>query len=162
MNKEVNVDYLYLDLKTCERCIGTDKVLEEVLTELTPALKLAGLSISYRKTEITTVHMAEQFHFLSSPTIRINGIDICKTVSESNCTSCGEISGTDVDCRVFEYEGQSYTVPPKAMLAEAIMRCIFSPSEYSCNCYTLPQNLKAFFDGKEKNKPSCHCKGNCC
>ena len=39
MNKEVIIDYLYLDLQTCDRCIGTDKVLEEVISELTPALE---------------------------------------------------------------------------------------------------------------------------
>lgn len=27
MKKEVKIDYLFLDLQTCERCIGTDKVL---------------------------------------------------------------------------------------------------------------------------------------
>ena len=26
-NKKIIVEYLYLDLNTCERCIGTDKIL---------------------------------------------------------------------------------------------------------------------------------------
>ena len=162
MNKEVFIDYLYLDLKTCDRCIGTDKVLEEVITELTPALELAGLSVTYRKTEITTAHMAEEYHFLSSPTIRVNGRDICSTVSESSCACCGEISGTDVDCRVFEYEGKKYDVPPKAMLAEAILRGVFSPAQETCGRYTLPKNLKTFFYGKIKKQTACCCKSGCC
>lgn len=162
MNKEVIIDYLYLDLQTCDRCIGTDKVLEEVISELTPALELAGLSVTYRKTEIMTAHMAEEYRFLSSPTIRVNGRDICSTVSESNCACCGEISGTDVDCRVFEYEGKSYDVPPKAMLAEAILHGVFSPTQESYGCYTLPENLKTFFHGKEKKQTSCCCISGCC
>ncbi|KEJ93513.1 DUF2703 domain-containing protein [Synergistes jonesii] len=162
MNKEVVIDYLYLDLQTCDRCIGTDKVLEGVIAEITPTLELAGLSVTYRKTEIKTAHMAEQFRFLSSPTIRVNGVDICRTVNESSCACCGEISGTDVDCRVFEYEGQSYEVPPKAMLAEAIMRCVFSPEEKISDCYSLPKNLKTFFDGKRNKKSDCCCKSSCC
>ena len=162
MNKEVVIDYLYLDLKTCDRCIGTDKVLEEVIAGLTPALELAALSVTYRKTEITTAHMAEQYRFLSSPTIRVNGNDICSTVNESSCACCGEISETDVDCRVFEYEGQSYDVPPKALLAEAILRGVFSPAHESCEYYTLPENLKTFFHGKEKKQTACCCKSGCC
>lgn len=78
--KLVEIEYLYLDLQTCDRCIGTDQVLEEVIAEITPALELAGYSIVYRKTLIATAQLAEQYRFLSSPTIRINGHDICGTV----------------------------------------------------------------------------------
>ena len=52
--KEVKIEYLYLDLKTCDRCIGTDAVLEEVIKELTPAFELAGYKVRYDKTEIKT------------------------------------------------------------------------------------------------------------
>lgn len=152
MNKELIIEYLYLDLQTCDRCIGTDQVLDKVITELTPALELAGFSITYRKTEIITAHMAEQYHFLSSPTIRVNGKDICRTVSESDCAYCSDISGTDVDCRVFEYDGLNYDVPPKEMLAEAIMRSVFAPPSEHCSCYALPENLKTFFHGKENKQ----------
>jgi hypothetical protein len=37
--KVVIIEYLYLDLNTCERCVGTDKVLESVLDELRHALR---------------------------------------------------------------------------------------------------------------------------
>lgn len=47
--KVVKVEYLYLDINTCERCIGTDTVLENVLKELSGAFKLAGYSIAYKK-----------------------------------------------------------------------------------------------------------------
>ena len=30
-NKKILVEYLYLDLKTCDRCIGTDNVLVSFL-----------------------------------------------------------------------------------------------------------------------------------
>lgn len=32
-----------------------------------------------------------------------------------SCCPCG--CGTDVNCRVFEYNGQTYEVPPKEMIA---------------------------------------------
>jgi hypothetical protein len=151
--KEVKVDYLYLDLKTCDRCIGTDDVLEQVIKELKPTLALAGYGISYNKTEIATKQDAVKHRFLSSPTIRVNGRDICDKVQESDCGCCGEISGTQVDCRTFEYNGKLYNIPPKAMLAEAILKYAFTAETDSRQTkYQLPKNLEKFFDGKERKR----------
>lgn len=94
--------YLYLDLQTCDRCIGTDSVLDEVMTTIIPAIRLAGFDVEYSKIGIKTVEQAEKHRFLSSPTIRANGRDICKSVAENSCGCCNEISGTEVECRVFE------------------------------------------------------------
>jgi glutaredoxin len=162
--KKVAVEYLYLDLETCDRCIGTDKVLDEVMMILTPALSIAGFAVEYHKIEMKTAEMAEQYKFLSSPTIRVNGHDICQSVAENSCGCCSDISGTEVNCRVFEYNGERYEVPPKEMLAEAILNAVFGQVETgccSCGEYELPENLKAFYAGK-KNKSSCSCGGNCC
>ena len=104
MAKVVKVEYLYLDLKSCDRCIGTDGVLDEVMTVLAPVLKIAGYEVEYNKVEMITEELASEYSFVSSPTIRVNGKDICQSVSENNCGCCSEISGTDVDCRVFEFE----------------------------------------------------------
>ncbi len=160
--KRVLVEYLYLDLKTCDRCVGTDTVLEEVMATLTPVLELAGYTVDYSKIEITNAETAVQYEFLSSPTIRVNGQDICQSVSETNCGCCSEISDSDVECRVYEYNGDTYEVPPKEMLADAILSNVFGQSEagYSCSNYELPDNLKSFFEGKENKK--CSCGGNCC
>ena len=160
--KTVTVEYLYLDLQTCRRCIGTDVVLEEALAEVAPALKAAGYRMDYRKVEITSARLARQYRFLSSPTILVNGHDICPVVRENACGCCSGISGTAVDCRVFEYEGETYEVPPKRMLAEAILRGAFAPAAAeSCGCYTLPENLSAFFEGKI-NQSCCSSQDGCC
>lgn len=127
--KKVLVEYLYLDLQTCDRCIGTDNVLDEVMMTLTPVLQLAGYEVDYNKIEMKTAELAERYHFLSSPTIRIDGKDLCTSVKENNCGCCSEISGTDVDCRIFEYHGETYEVPPKEMLAEAILRAVFGQEQ---------------------------------
>jgi hypothetical protein len=159
--KKVIVEYLYLDLETCKRCVGTDEVLEEVLKTLTPTLELAGYIIKYIKVEMMTAEIAIQYGFLSSPTIRVNGQDICQTVAETSCGCCSEISNTDVDCRVFEYNGETYEVPPKEMLAEAVLQSVFGHTESDCSycSYELPDNLKDFFEGKQNKK--CACEGNC-
>lgn len=156
--KKVLVEYLYLDLKTCDRCIGTDQALDTVMAALTPALQLAGYTVAYRKVEMATAETAKRYRFLSSPTIRVNGRDICASVAENSCGCCSAISGTDVDCRVFDYNGECYEVPPEEMLAEAVLKAVFVPPESGCACggYTLPENLKTFFAGKEA-RSGCAC-----
>ena len=162
-SKTVLVEYLYLDLNTCSRCVGTDQELGEVLDTLRPSLELAGYSLEYRKIEMTTREIATKHCFLSSPTIRVNGRDICATVAENECGCCGEISGTQVDCRVFEYNGETFEVPPKAMLAEGILSAVFGTSDDVLNDgdYQLPENLRSFYDGKQ-SKAGCGCGGGQC
>ena len=148
-SKKIQVEYLYLDLKTCDRCIGTDSVLEEVLEKIGPALSCAGYKVAFKKMEISSKDMAEEYRFISSPTIRVNGMDICESVTENSCGCCSEISGTDVECRVFQYEGEDYEVPPKEMLASSILRAVFAPEEKNCcDGYILPKNLESFFERK--------------
>lgn len=165
--KTINVKYLYLDLNTCNRCIDTDVVLDGVIEILTPALSLAGYALEYEKIEITNADAAARFRFLSSPTILVNGKDICGEVAEAPCSCCSQISGSDVDCRIFHYEGKNYDVPPAAMLAEGILKQVFSPSAEESRCcaapYTLPENLSRFFEGKEKTEQGdcCSCGCNC-
>lgn len=108
--KKVVVEYLYLDIETCGRCIGTDNILDEVMITLTPTLNIAGFEVEYNKIEMNTAEVAKQYKFLSSPTIRVNSQDICQSVEENSCGCCSDISGTDVNCRVFEYNGQTYEV----------------------------------------------------
>lgn len=159
--KKLSIEYLYLDLNTCERCVGTDAVLDEVVEVLRPALELAGYEVDYQKHEMETAQMAEQYHFISSPTIRVNGRDIFGEVYESECDCCSDIAGTDVDCRVFQYQGETYTVPTKEMLASAILSHLDSQPACSCETYVLPENLKRFYDGKaKKNEESCCCGGS--
>ena len=163
-DKKILVEYLFLDLQTCERCVGTDILLDEVMVTLTPALQLAGYEVAYHKVKMETADIAKRYQFLSSPTIRVNGRDVFLFVKENSCGCCSDISGTDVDCRVFEYNGKNYEVPPVEMLADAVLRAVFAPREEACSCgskYELPDNLKTFFEGK-RNKSSCGSRGSCC
>lgn len=162
IKKILDIDYLYLDIQTCDRCIGTDNILDEVMKILTPAFQLAGYEINYKKTKMETEELARQYRFVSSPTIRVNGQDVCQSVAENSCGCCSDISGTDVECRVFDYNGETYEIPPKEMLAEAILRTAIKGNDKNCSCdeYELPENLKTFFEGKKKK--GCSCGGNCC
>ncbi len=160
---KLQVQYLYLDMQTCDRCIGTDEVLDEVMEVLTPALNLAGFDVEYDKVEMSTEEMAREYRFLSSPTIRVNGEDLCQAVVENSCGCCSDISGTDVDCRVFVYKGEAYEVPPKEMLALAILEKAFGSKASGCECgeYELPENLKTFYEGKKIQQRMCECSCSC-
>ncbi len=166
MKKSVKIEYLYLDLNTCDRCCGTDVILDEVVSALRPVLEMAGYQLDYEKVEMATVRDAVRYEFVSSPTIRVNGKDICTSVKENDCGCCSEISGTAVTCRVFSYEGTDYEIPPKAMLAEEILRRIFAGEIKVApeKPYVLPQNLKDFYRGKMTKSMSCCCGGSsdCC
>lgn len=50
--EKVLVEYLYLDLNTCDRCVGADKVLNEVLMLITPAFQMAGYFIELKKLKL--------------------------------------------------------------------------------------------------------------
>ena len=159
--KTALVEYLYLDLHTCERCVGTDLELTEVLDTLAPALRLAGYEVEYRKTEMTDADTARRHRFVSSPTIRVNGRDIGGPVRENDCGCCGDIAGTDVDCRVWEAGGEAFEVPPREFLAEEILKALFGGAAANADpgAYALPENLATFYEGK--GRCGCGCGGDC-
>lgn len=163
--KGLKIQFLYLDLNTCVRCKATDSTLLEAVKELTPVLETLGFRTSVEKVLIETEEMAEQYRFVSSPTILVNGADICREVVENNCKACGDLCGDDVDCRVFVYEGQHYEEPPKAMVVDGILRSLYVKTEPVEEKYQIPQNLKRFFEGKNREKKAdsgCCCCGNQC
>ncbi len=69
-------------------------------------------------------------------------------VKESLCESCGDLCGDQVDCRVWIYQGQEYTVPPKGMLIEAILKAIYGglpQAGETAEEYVMPENLRNFY-----------------
>lgn len=147
--KKIDIDFLYLDLNTCERCQGAESNLDQAINEVTAVLKSAGYEVSVKKTNITSPELATKYEFLSSPTIRINGNDIALEVTETFCKDCGDICGDSVDCRSWVYEGVEHPEPPKEMIVNAIMKEVYgdkSDLNKIKSQYSLPQNLKIFFD----------------
>jgi hypothetical protein len=147
--KKIEIDFLYLDLSVCTRCQGTDNGLDEAVSEVSQILKATDVDVVVNKINVTSEKQAEALEFESSPTIRVNGRDIQLDVKESICESCGDLCGDEVDCRVWVYHGKEYTVPPKAMIIEAILREVYGSSdkkqEMNKKDYRLPDNLRKFF-----------------
>ena len=135
-------------MNTCDRCKETDKVLDEVVDRLRPGFELAGYEVEYHKHEIVSEEMAKKYHFVSSPTILLNGLDIFKDLTESKCDCCSDIAKTDICCRTFEYNGESTNIPTKEMIAYALLTHFNNNDSGYNDSYQLPENLKRFFDGK--------------
>jgi len=130
-NKRLKIDFLYLDLSTCERCQTTDKVLDDALDELKEELRDVK-ELTVNKIKITNDKEAKKYNFVRSPTIKINGIDIEEIltgkleIKDNFCESCSKITccETDSKCRIFEYKGKKYEAVPKEMIKDAIRKVV--------------------------------------
>ncbi|MEN1761609.1 DUF2703 domain-containing protein [Anoxynatronum sibiricum] len=156
------IDFLYLDVTTCNRCQDAERHLEEALEQVGETLKTAGIQVKVNRVHVNTEALARQYRFVSSPTIRINGNDIQQLVKESQCHSCGDLCGDQVDCRVWLYRGQIYEAPPRAMMMEALLNqvylgggCCGAPAAAMPEKpYELPENLKRFYHAMAHQQPS--------
>ena len=161
--KDITIDFLYLDLNTCERCIATGDTLDEALNALNPVFQTLNYAVNVNKINIATRELAEQYCFISSPTIRINGIDICTELKESYCNDCCDLSGSSVDCRVFVYEGKDYEQPPTAMIIDGILRVLYGKQvQMEQKPYEMPENLVNYFTGKETITKTEEQDSSCC
>ncbi|NLI14188.1 MAG: DUF2703 domain-containing protein [Peptococcaceae bacterium] len=145
---------MYLDLNVCVPCRGTEARLEEAVSDVSRVLEATGVEVEVRKIHVQSEEQALALGFVSSPTIRVNGRDIQLEVKESLCESCGDLCGDEVDCRVWGYQGKEYSVPPKGLIIEAILREVYKePNEGAVNVKPLtkvPENLKRFFARQKK------------
>lgn len=69
------------------------------------------------------------------------------------CESCGDLCGDQVDCRVWVYQGREYSVPPKGMIIEAILKAVYggqAPVDAAASPYVMPENLRNFYTAMAK------------
>lgn len=151
----VDIDFIYLDLSVCTRCLGAESRLTESIAEVANVLEATGAQVSVNNIHVTSEEQARDLGFVVSPTIRVNGRDIQMNFRESRCESCGTLCDCEggVSCREWEYHGQWYTVPPKGLIVEAILKEIYGGTdqepEVARRCTDVPDNLKRFFAGRK-------------
>jgi hypothetical protein len=92
------------------------------------------------------------YHFVSSPTIRLNGRDIALEMRESQCDSCTDLCGcaAGTDCREWLYQGEVFMEAPVGLIVEAILGEVFADTGQRSAVSltnTVPDNLKNFFAG---------------
>ncbi len=158
--QKVDIDFLYLDLSCCDRCQGADKRVEEAVARCRDVLRACGYNLVLNSVLVDSATKAKRYRFESSPTVRVNGVDICPSVEENDCDCCSDMSDAAVSCRIFPYNGTYYEVPPTDMLVRGIMEVVLQnrrPADPPMP-YALPENLKKFYEGVEKKAK----KGSCC
>jgi Domain of unknown function (DUF2703) len=152
--ERVRIDFLFLDLTTCTRCLGADHSLESALDVVGDVLRASGVEIEVNKVLVESAEQARELRFVSSPTIRVDGQDIALELRESSCGSeaCSDGCGAQTACRVWVHRGREYTEPPVAMVLDAILRRVYgagpTPGATGPAGYELPENLARFFAGK--------------
>lgn len=58
-----------------------------------------------------------------------------------------------MDCRVWTYQGEEYTIPPKALIVNAILSEVYGGGiSEIVKEYALPQNLEQYYDAMEKKQ----------
>ena len=164
--RTIEIDFLFLDLETCQRCKGTDANLEAALNTVQSVLTAAGATVSMRKTLVDKEHKALELGFISSPTIRVNGEDIALELKENRCDSCADACGCngEIDCRVWVWRGQEYTEAPEPMIVDAILSAAYGVGKQTAPeraasepARKTPENLKRFFASKAAKQASACC-----
>ena len=148
---EIDLELLALDLTSCTRCVGTLANMEQALRTIQQVLQVTGSDVRVQKILIESEAQARQYHFVTSPTIRINGRDIAVESLESPCDSCTDQCGCPegTRCRVWRYQGLEYTEAPVGLIVDTILREIYSshtpvtsdPVVYA----SVPENLQRVF-----------------
>lgn len=147
----LRIEFLFLDLTTCTRCLGADRSLESALDIVREVLLATGVEVEVDKILVESAEQAWALRFVSSPTIRVDGHDVALELRESSCGSeaCSDGCGDQIACRVWVHRGHEYTEPPVAMIVDAILGQVYGgapprgmPEPES---YELPENLGRFF-----------------
>lgn len=162
--RQITVDFLYLDLDTCTRCVGTDANLDAALAEVSRLLAAAGAEVAVRMTLVASAEQARALRFASSPTIRVNGEDIALEFRERRCESCESCAcNGEIACRVWVWQGGEYTEAPTAMIVDAILQAVYAGEQLPAggsDAFDVPENLDRYFVGKAQQQAAAS--ASCC
>lgn len=146
-NKEILIEFLFLDLTTCKRSIDAKTNLFNVVAKLKNELEPDGYTFKVQGFKMNTKEIVTEFEFLSSPTILVNYQDILGEIKESICEDCSKIVNKTTKCRIFEYKDIEYNVPPENMIYDRIKKAITGElEETSSTHYKIPENIIAFLN----------------
>ena len=64
VRRTVAIDFLFLDLSTCERCSGTGANIETALAAIEDVLRATGARVELRKIHVQSVQQARELRFV--------------------------------------------------------------------------------------------------
>jgi hypothetical protein len=150
----LGIEFLFLDLTTCTRCLGADRSIESALAVVGEVLEATGVEVEVNKVLVESEEQARALRFVSSPTIRVDGEDVALELRESSCglEACTDGCGDRIACRVWVHRGREYTEPPVAMIVDAILGRLYggapAPGASEPEPYELPESLARFFSAR--------------
>lgn len=117
------VEWFHLDVAgaTCHRCGDTGAELRRVVAELQQECAAKGVEVVYRETLLGPADIGR------SNAILVNGVPLEEILPQtvaatSCCSSCGDLTGRDEQCRTLVRFGQEYETIPGELIREAICR----------------------------------------
>ena len=160
----LKLHFLFLDESICKPCGGTGHALDEAAETLAAPLAAMGATLAVERPHVTTREEAIAHELVTSPTIRVNGVDIDPDQTQGECGSCGDLSGgqTTINCRTWHWKGEVYSSAPTGKIVEAIMAAAIGVDlgasdccSGSCETFVLPQNLENFFQARQSGDQCC-------
>lgn len=148
--QHIKIEYLYLDDRVCSRCMETKEILASALAKLKTVLSEAGYAFDVETIWIDSPEKAKRHRLRSSPTIRVNGVDLSPDVVESDCPDCGTLCHTAMTCRAWTDERGVASVPTVGLLMRLILQSVFSETKQDENGpYEMPDPIRRFFAGRD-------------
>ncbi|MCK5812136.1 MAG: DUF2703 domain-containing protein [Clostridiales bacterium] len=148
--KIILIEFLFLDLDNCKRCIETKNTLFAAIDDLKVPLEAAGYTFDVQGFKISTEELAREFEIVATPTILVNYQDILGKITENVCVSCSDICGNETTCRTYTYQGNSYDVPPKGMIIEGVLQALYNSKPVIDNMnYKIPENIMTFIKNQK-------------
>ena len=156
----IDIELFALDLSTCSRCTATLRNIEKAIEAVQQALKITRTDVRLHKILIDSEEQAGKHHFVTSPTVRVNGRDIAFKTLESHCDSCTDLCGCEegTNCRVWLYQGREYNEAPVGLIVEAILSEFYARASWAppkpVEFTGVNKNLQRFFSSKAKKEVS--------
>lgn len=121
--KNVVIEWLHLEVggATCQRCGDTGVELSRAVERLRAECAPRGVEIIFRETLLDPRQIAK------SNTILINGTPLEQILPQAEagascCTSCGDLTGRDEECRTLVHLGQTYETIPQDLIRQAVCK----------------------------------------
>lgn len=150
--RTAEIEFLYLDMSSCSRCVASDASVRQAMALLRPVLAVTGVRLELRTVHVTTAAQAAAHQLVSSPTIRVGGTDIAAVLAETSCGDCTTLStgDTPIACRIWQYRGRQYTDAPVGLIVDAVLKHLYGhldAAPAAPGYDGLPRNLERFFGG---------------
>lgn len=118
--------------RTCDRCGDTGETLRKVVRELNAGCGAKRARFRLKTSRLPASRVAE------SNSILIDGRPLEQivpgvTVTETECNSCGELTGRSMQCRAITVDGRTHDAVPAELISSAICRVADCCGE-DCNC----------------------------